>query len=1102
MNFDTTMIQSLGFVPGTMVSNYRIVQEISRGGMGVVYLALDLKTQQKVAIKVMLHSNFINDERASKRFLRESEVISSLEHPNIVHRYAMGIQGNVPYIVMQYVEGIPITEYAKQMNKNNWKLYAQLMYKLANALAYIHKNGIIHRDLKANNILVQADGEPVILDFGLAKIVNGKGFNLTHDGEILGSINMSPEQAEGQNSKIDERSDIYSLGTIFYEILTGISLVKNGSVVQVLKQIINNKPIAPHILNKKVPIPLEKIVLKCLEKSPSRRFQHATILEEQLKAFLEGQTSNAKYSNSFLTKIQNNKTTAMIVCALLVIVFFIGIISKNKLSNNIKNITPTYDKQTQQFFDYVKKSGFRFLGYQKYSCGSCSNVVAEFQQESTNMEFVLIPAGRFNIELSPFFTNGKEISALPSTKMTISPFLISKYECTQEIWKNVMGNLSVISPTHPISSITLNECLEFCKRTKLHLPSEAQWEYACRAGSTTKFFWGDDDKELSQYIVSKKIASVGSKKANAFGLYDIMGNVSEWCLDTFHKTYNLRPTNEIPWMEQGNNRVIRGSHIKDEDTNFHRSGIRREVSNNESKETIGVRFVFLSEQNKMVWDKILREISDKKLDKISDKKNDVKDSVEEKFQLGRMYLKQKNFEKARQYLQLAIDEGSIEALNVLGVIYFFGQGVPKDPQKARLLFEKAANQGHVAAHVNLGRIYQNGIGVKQDFEKAYLLYSKVANQDSTAQYYLGQMYEKGQGVKKDFSKAVYWYEKAANQGDADAQFILGLSYSIGRNVAQDFSKALIFLEKAANQGHAQAQCHLGIMYHSGQGVKQDFAKAYFWLTRAASQGDVNAQTLLGLLYSVGKGVKQDFAKARVLLEQAANQGHTEAQFHLAHMYYKGQGVKQDFVKARVLLEKAVNKEHAQAQNLLAIMYQKGQGVPKDPQKARLLFEKSANQGNVGAQYNLAMMYYKGQEIKADIDNAIYWFKKAADQDDSDAQFQLGVIYNAGQGITKDVTKAIYWFEKAANQDDVKAQFSLATIYAKSEGSQQNLQKAHFWFEKAASKGHPVAQYNLAMMYLKGDGVAQNDEKARFWLEKASQQGFESANQKLKELMQK
>jgi len=1103
MEFNTTMIQSLGFVPGTMVKNYRIVQEISRSGMGVVYLALDLKTQQKVAIKVILHSNFINDDRASKRFLRESEVLSTLEHPNIVHRYAMGIQGNVPYIVMQYVEGIPITEYARQINKNNWKLNAQLMYKLANALAYIHANGIIHRDLKANNILVQADGEPVILDFGLAKILNGKGFNLTHDGEILGSLNMSPEQAEGQNSKIDERSDIYSLGTIFYEILTGVSLVKNGSVVQVLKQIINNKPIAPHRLNKKVPIELEKICLKCLEKSPNKRFKHASLLEKQLKNYLEGKSSNTKSSNFSLESFLKNKTLIISACILLAIVIFFGIISKSKSLNKIENATPIYDQQTQQFFEYVKRSGFRFLGYKKYSCGSYSNVVAEFQQESTNMEFVLIPAGKFTMELRQFFAHGQAISALPSTEMTIAPFLMSKYECTQTIWNNVMGNVTITSANNPISSVTWNECIEFCKKTRLNLPSEAQWEYACRAGSETNFFWGNNDKELNQYIVTKQIAPVGSKKPNAFGLYDIMGNVSEWCLDRFHPTYNTRPRNEMPWIEEGRNRVIRGSNIRDVDSNFHRSGIRREEDSNASRATIGVRFVFLSQANAIVWNQDINEAIEKKLDKISDKKSGHKESADEKYQLGLMYLKQKNFEKARQNFELAMEQGNVDAQNALGCMYYAGHGIARDVTKAKLLFEKAANQGLPAAQSNLGRMYYTGIGLPQDFEKAYLLYTKAAEQNyATAQYSLGQMYEKGLGVKQDFQKARYWYEKAANLGDEDAQFALGFAYFAGQNVPQDFQKAYIFIEQAAKQGNAQAQNLLSIMYQNGQGVKVDFQKAYFWLMKAANQNEPNSLTQLGIFYTIGKGEKKDLAKARMLFEKAANKGHKSAQFLLANMYYKGQGVKQDFAKARLWLEKAANQGDNSAQNLLGIMYQHGRGVKQDFIKARSLFEQAANQGFSASQYNLAMMYYKGKDIKQDIEKAIYWFIKAAEQGDSDAQFQLGVIYNLGQGVAKDITKAIYWLEKAAEKGDINAQFSLATIYNQGEGIQRNLQKAYFWYEKAAQQGLSVAQYNLGIMYQNGEGVTQDTEKARLWLEKAANQGLEMAQQKLKELNQK
>src|SRR5213593_913281 len=313
--------------------DYELLEVIGRGGQGVVYRARQKSLNRTVALKVIGLGHWATEAHL-KRFRREAEAAARLDHPCIVPIHEVGEREGSCYFSMNLVEGSQLDDVAKR-EPMPLRRAAELIAKLARAVHYAHEHGILHRDIKPGNVLLDRNGEPHLTDFGLARLVETES-TVTHTMEVLGTPSyMAPEQAKGDNAAVSNATDVYGLGAVLYQLLTGHPPFAGGTTYETIKLLLDTEPKQPRLLNPKIDRDLSTICLKCLEKNPKRRYSSALALAEDLERWLKHEPILARHTGIIGRSrkwVRRNPSSALLAASLVTLAAAAGwIVWKSEL---------------------------------------------------------------------------------------------------------------------------------------------------------------------------------------------------------------------------------------------------------------------------------------------------------------------------------------------------------------------------------------------------------------------------------------------------------------------------------------------------------------------------------------------------------------------------------------------------------------------------------------------------------------------------------------------------------------------------------------------------------------------------------------------------
>lgn len=523
------------------IGHYRIIQCLGEGGMGTVYLAEDLMlATRKVALKVP-NLDSKRGPRILERFLREAKVAANITHPNFCTIYDYGEDNGRPYIVMPVIEGKTLSKLLASSQPWPPAQAVRLVHTLATALADLHNQHIYHRDLKPSNIMIRSDGLPVIMDYGLAYLAQSRDPRLSYSGELIGTPRyMSPEQVEGKRDSVGPAMDVYSLGAIFYEMLTGTPPFEAEDLLPLFHQILNVSPNPPSVRCPELDPTLDAICLRALSKLSKDRYSSMQDFAHALEQF-----------DPTLAPASGTAPTAVLVPP--------------------ATLEGTYSTKPVEVSPSLLPDVL---------VGSKSTEI----RNSVGMRFVVIPPGTFLMGSPKGMGNANE---QPQHEVEIAkPFYMAVFQVTQEDYQRVVGKNakdfgaagrrkvgSAKSSRFPVEYVSWDEAVSYCDLLSnlpeekeagrvYHLPTEAQWEYACRGGTASSYHFGNALSPKQANFSETGLGHpcpVGSFSANSFGLFDMHGNVLEWCLDRFDENFYRESPKKDPQCTHGQQRrVLRG----------------------------------------------------------------------------------------------------------------------------------------------------------------------------------------------------------------------------------------------------------------------------------------------------------------------------------------------------------------------------------------------------------------------------------------------------------------------------------------------------------------------------------------------------------------
>jgi formylglycine-generating enzyme required for sulfatase activity/tRNA A-37 threonylcarbamoyl transferase component Bud32 len=585
---------------------YVLLARVGQGGMGEVFKARHRLLSRVVALKIT-KKELLTDPTSERRFLREIQATARLAHPNIVTVHDAARIDDTQFFAMEYIEGADLGRIVKENGPLPIPRACDYIRQAALGLQHAFEQGLVHRDIKPSNLLVTADGGQVkILDMGVVRFADTDGSDLTATGAVVGTPDyLAPEQATNSRA-VDTRADLYSLGCTLYHLLTGRPPFPEGSALEKVLKHLHDPPSSIQKLRPDVPADLAAVLEKLLAKKPDQRFQKPKDVVDALTPFCQSGPSSPVEA------------------------------APPKPSEKPKEEPPPRRSRRRALATVVivlLLAGIGLAGWHPWK-GDPNPDWKPPMTNSIGMELVWVPAGEFTMG-APTTEPGRQEDEGPTHQVVITrSFYLASHETTARQFESFAHTTSykteaeqgnsgshrwseekhgweldrdctwkrpgaLRDANHPVVCVSRSDAEAFCywlskkENRTYRLPTEAEWEYACRAGSTTAFSVGPSlAPDQARFFSGKELrrtVKVGTHSSNAWGLHDMHGNVWEWCTDYYRATYYRDSPPQDPRGPQNSDRIVARGGSWSSRSSECRSAARLAVSPSMRRNDIGFR---------------------------------------------------------------------------------------------------------------------------------------------------------------------------------------------------------------------------------------------------------------------------------------------------------------------------------------------------------------------------------------------------------------------------------------------------------------------------------------------------------------------------------
>ncbi|MCO5169370.1 MAG: serine/threonine-protein kinase [Planctomycetes bacterium] len=1019
--------------PGLLIAGrYELQEELGRGAMGVVHRARDRRTDRVVALKVIREADARPDRQ--ERFRREARVMAALDHPGIVRVFDAGIEG-VSYLACELIEGArTLGEVLPELPPRR---RAELVRDAARALGHAHERGVVHRDVKPSNLLVDRSGQLRVADFGLAWTCGAE--RLTQTGGMVGTpLFMSPEQARGLRDAVGPPADVWGLGVVLYQALTGFLPFHGESLLELTEKLCAARPLPPRALDPSVDRALEAVCLRAIRASPAERYADGEALARALDEALAPPAA---------PQPPPARRRLLPLAAVGLAAVGLGV----ALAHALPRAAATRRRRAASSPPRTSPPSRARGGWTRPGAPAAlpcyREAAAAGDPRAARALGALHEAGRGT----------------------------TKDPAQAAAWYRRAAERGDLAAARGLARVTDD-------------PAEAaRWlERAARAGD-------------AEAMVDRAAALEGGRGAPPDPAAAADWRLQAVARGSARALASLGDAASRGGRAQEALGYLRRGALRGDTECMRRLGLLlREGPPDVRDEARGLGWLAAAAARGdapalLALADAVRDGRGVPADPAAARRLyrglAVTGEPEAMARLGAVIKAEGGGAEGVVWLTRGAEAGSPAAMHALAVALARGEGVPADPAQALAWLRRAADAGWPAALHDLGDRLRRGDGPPKDEVGAVALYRRAAEAGfAPAMNQLGVCLAQGLGAPADPVAGAAWFQRAADAGHPGAMNNLAMAYVMGRGVPLDALKARALLERAAAAGNLDAMAVLGMSLRplGGEAARRGLDL----LRRAAEGGDGEAMVTLG-----DELLKEGDARAAFEWFQRAAEEHdrADAMDRLGLCFLEGRGVPRDTARAAHCYRAAAERGFSRSMWSYGKLIAEGLVPGEDPEGAHAWYERGARAGHTGAMLELGAHLAKVHEDEA---AAVPWFRRAAEAGSVEGMFNLAELAAHGRGGL-DAAEAEGWYRRAVGAGSPFAMHRLGLLLFR-RGPAHRAEVMSLW-RRAVEAGHVQAMVTLGDALVRGLCGESDPVEGRAWLEQAARRGDPEAKRLLAQL---